>query len=144
MQRSLIMPCDLHPGALPDQATKDSGFIAGLEVMRIINEPTAAAIAYGLDKKRARPFARTLPQLLDLSSCVAIFPVLLDANLAWCNLDMLWGLGTESQEHAQHWSTRLVCRGLVAMTARRLPASPAASLIRPCAVHVMHSALFSL
>ena len=40
---------------LPDQATKDSGFIAGLEVMRIINEPTAAAIAYGLDKKRARP-----------------------------------------------------------------------------------------
>merc|ERR1711903_239520 len=33
------------------QATKDSGTIAGLNVMRIINEPTAAAIAYGLDKK---------------------------------------------------------------------------------------------
>jgi L1 cell adhesion molecule like protein len=33
------------------QATKDSGLIAGLNVMRIINEPTAAAIAYGLDKK---------------------------------------------------------------------------------------------
>ncbi|GCE97149.1 Hsp70 chaperone [Zygosaccharomyces mellis] len=33
------------------QATKDSGVIAGLNVMRIINEPTAAAIAYGLDKK---------------------------------------------------------------------------------------------
>merc|ERR550514_410473 len=33
------------------QATKDSGTIAGLEVLRIINEPTAAAIAYGLDKK---------------------------------------------------------------------------------------------
>ena len=33
------------------QATKDAGVIAGLEVMRIINEPTAAAIAYGLDKK---------------------------------------------------------------------------------------------
>ena len=32
------------------QATKDSGVIAGLEVLRIINEPTAAAIAYGLDK----------------------------------------------------------------------------------------------
>jgi molecular chaperone DnaK (HSP70) len=45
---------------VPDQATKDSGFIAGLEVMRIINEPTAAAIAYGLDKKRAR--APLLPQ----------------------------------------------------------------------------------
>merc|ERR1711896_9310 len=33
------------------QATKDAGSIAGLEVLRIINEPTAAAIAYGLDKK---------------------------------------------------------------------------------------------
>jgi molecular chaperone DnaK len=33
------------------QATKDAGVIAGLEVMRIINEPTAAALAYGLDKK---------------------------------------------------------------------------------------------
>jgi molecular chaperone DnaK len=33
------------------QATKDSGKIAGLEVLRIINEPTAAALAYGLDKK---------------------------------------------------------------------------------------------
>ena len=33
------------------QATKDAGNIAGLEVMRIINEPTAAALAYGLDKK---------------------------------------------------------------------------------------------
>lgn len=35
------------------QATKDAGVIAGLNVMRIINEPTAAAIAYGLDKKAA-------------------------------------------------------------------------------------------
>ena len=34
------------------QATKDAGVIAGLNVMRIINEPTAAAIAYGLDKKK--------------------------------------------------------------------------------------------
>src|SRR5690606_38702077 len=33
------------------QATKDAGQIAGLEVLRIINEPTAAALAYGLDKK---------------------------------------------------------------------------------------------
>ena len=32
-------------------ATKDAGVIAGLEVLRIINEPTAAAIAYGMDKK---------------------------------------------------------------------------------------------
>lgn len=33
------------------QATKDAGSIAGLNVLRVINEPTAAAIAYGLDKK---------------------------------------------------------------------------------------------
>lgn len=38
---------------LQRQATKDAGSIAGLNVMRIINEPTAAAIAYGLDKKAA-------------------------------------------------------------------------------------------
>jgi molecular chaperone DnaK len=36
------------------QATKDAGKIAGLEVMRIINEPTASALAYGLDKKEER------------------------------------------------------------------------------------------
>ena len=35
------------------QATKDAGKIAGLEVLRIINEPTAAALAYGLEKKEA-------------------------------------------------------------------------------------------
>merc|ERR1712131_5510 len=33
------------------QATKDAGVISGLNILRIINEPTAAAIAYGLDKK---------------------------------------------------------------------------------------------
>merc|ERR1711957_171636 len=33
------------------QATKDAGKIAGLDVLRIINEPTAAALAYGMDKK---------------------------------------------------------------------------------------------
>ena len=37
------------------QATKDAGKIAGLEVLRIINEPTAAALAYGLDKKKVEP-----------------------------------------------------------------------------------------
>jgi molecular chaperone DnaK len=39
------------------QATKDAGKIAGLEVLRIINEPTAAALAYGLDKKAAGTIA---------------------------------------------------------------------------------------
>ena len=39
------------------QATKDAGQIAGLEVMRIVNEPTAAALAYGLDKKKDETIA---------------------------------------------------------------------------------------
>ena len=39
------------------QATKDAGRIAGLEVLRIINEPTAAALAYGLDKKQNQKIA---------------------------------------------------------------------------------------
>lgn len=41
-----LFVCLLHP-----QATKDAGKIAGLDVLRIINEPTAASLAYGLDKK---------------------------------------------------------------------------------------------
>src|SRR5438034_199590 len=39
------------------QATKDAGRIAGLNVLRIINEPTAAALAYGLDKKKDETIA---------------------------------------------------------------------------------------
>ncbi|MCX5749448.1 MAG: molecular chaperone DnaK [Candidatus Saganbacteria bacterium] len=39
------------------QATKDAGTVAGLEVVRIINEPTAAALAYGLDKKKSEKIA---------------------------------------------------------------------------------------
>ena len=39
------------------QATKDAGEIAGLEVLRIVNEPTAASLAYGLDKKREETIA---------------------------------------------------------------------------------------
>src|SRR6185436_17563106 len=39
------------------QATKDAGKIAGLEVLRIINEPTAAALAYGLEKKKTGTIA---------------------------------------------------------------------------------------
>ncbi len=39
------------------QATKDAGKIAGLEVLRIINEPTAAALAYGLDRKKNETIA---------------------------------------------------------------------------------------
>src|SRR5205085_10699000 len=39
------------------QATKDAGQIAGLEVLRIINEPTAAALAYGLEKEEGKTIA---------------------------------------------------------------------------------------
>jgi molecular chaperone DnaK len=39
------------------QATKEAGEIAGLKVMRIINEPTAAALAYGLDKRKRSKIA---------------------------------------------------------------------------------------
>ncbi len=42
---------------LQRQATKDAGRIAGLDVLRIINEPTAAALAYGLDKEKAEKIA---------------------------------------------------------------------------------------
>merc|ERR1712230_107150 len=42
------------------QATKDAGTIAGLEVLRIINEPTAAALAYGLDKNKTPNEEKTI------------------------------------------------------------------------------------
>ena len=50
--KKLLMPLSV-PAYFNDaqrQATKDAGTIAGLNVLRIVNEPTAAAIAYGLDK----------------------------------------------------------------------------------------------
>ena len=50
------------------QATKDAGKIAGLEVKRIINEPTAAAMAYGLDKK-ARALSLSMTWVVVLSTC---------------------------------------------------------------------------
>jgi molecular chaperone DnaK len=54
------------------QATKDAGKIAGLEVKRIINEPTAAALAYGMDKQRGdRKIA-----VYDLGGGTSIFPLL--------------------------------------------------------------------
>ena len=44
-------PCPAYFNDTQRQATKDAGRIAGLDVKRIINEPTAASLAYGLDKK---------------------------------------------------------------------------------------------
>ena len=46
-----IITCPAYFNDSQRQATKDAGLITGLNVMRIINEPTAAAIAYGLDKR---------------------------------------------------------------------------------------------
>merc|ERR1711861_64090 len=48
------------------QATKDAGAITGLNVLRIINEPTAAAIAYGLDKKASGSKAERNVLIFDL------------------------------------------------------------------------------
>jgi len=42
------------------QATKDAGQIAGLNVLRVINEPTAAALAYGMDKSEDKLYAFSL------------------------------------------------------------------------------------
>ena len=51
------------------QATKDAGQIAGLNVLRIINEPTAASLAYGLDKKKDERIA-----VYDLGAGHSMFP----------------------------------------------------------------------
>jgi molecular chaperone DnaK len=48
-----IVTCPAYFNDAQRQATKDAGRIAGLDVMRIINEPTAAALAYGIDKQKA-------------------------------------------------------------------------------------------
>src|SRR4026208_651601 len=52
-----VIPVPAYFNDAQRQATKDSGQIAGLEVMRIVNEPTAAALAYGLDKKKNETIA---------------------------------------------------------------------------------------
>src|ERR1700716_3506984 len=47
-----VIPVPAYFNDSQRQATKDAGAVAGLEVLRIVNEPTAAALAYGLDKKK--------------------------------------------------------------------------------------------
>lgn len=49
--KDVVITCPAYFNDSQRHATKDAGAIAGLNVLRIINEPTAAAIAYGLDKK---------------------------------------------------------------------------------------------
>merc|ERR1712029_411762 len=50
--KDAVVPVPAYFNDSQRQATKDAGVISGLNVLRIINEPTAAAIAYGLDKKK--------------------------------------------------------------------------------------------
>jgi molecular chaperone DnaK len=50
--RKAVITCPAYFDNTQRQATKDAGVIAGLDVVRVINEPTAAALAYGLDKQR--------------------------------------------------------------------------------------------
>lgn len=47
----------IHSDVVMAQATKDAGQIAGLNVLRVINEPTAAALAYGMDKAEDKLYA---------------------------------------------------------------------------------------
>ena len=60
------------------QATKDAGQIAGLNVMRVINEPTAAALAYGLDKADDKMWVKTRQMRMRLIH-----------NFYWCFVLML-------------------------------------------------------
>lgn len=50
--KDAVITCPAYFTDSQRQATKDAGKIAGLNVLRIINEPTAAALAYGLDKDK--------------------------------------------------------------------------------------------
>lgn len=50
--KNAVITCPAYFNDSQRQATKDAGAIAGLNVLRIINEPTAAALSYGLDKKK--------------------------------------------------------------------------------------------
>ena len=60
------------------QATKDAGKIAGLEVKRIINEPTAASLAYGFDRKANEKIA-----VYDLAAAPLISPSSKSATTSW-------------------------------------------------------------
>lgn len=51
--KNAVVTVPAHFNDSQRQATRDAGLIAGLNVMRVINEPTSAAIAYGLDRKHS-------------------------------------------------------------------------------------------
>ena len=84
-------------------ATKDAGKIAGLEVLRIINEPTASSLAYGLDKKRATKSLRST--ILAAEPSISPFWTLAKASSRW-NLPMAipsWAATTLTSELSITW-----------------------------------------
>ncbi len=86
-----LMSCHACTPLQPCFAAQDAGAIAGLEVLRIINEPTAAAIAYGLDKAAqvgllVLHFAPWFVRLFIVRQCAAAFAYGLDkvAQVGFC------------------------------------------------------------
>jgi hypothetical protein len=82
------------------QATKDAGRIAGLEVMRIINEPTAAALAYGMDKADGKVIDSF--QREPFGALLVFFRLCVDRSL----LCTIWG---EVPLMCQSWRLLAVC-----------------------------------
>ena len=95
------------------QATRDAGRIAGLEVLRIINEPTAASLAYGLDRKGSETVA-----VYDLGGGT------FDISILRARRRDLRGQGDRRRHVPRRRGLRQEDHGLAA---RRLPASPPAS-----------------
>jgi molecular chaperone DnaK len=108
------------------QATKDAGRIAGLEVLRLVNEPTAAALAYGLDKRKngvvavydfgGGTFDISILRLKD-----GIFEVLStngDTHLGGDDIDNLL-LSIALEDIASEWGTDLSSNGAAVQTLRR-------------------------
>jgi Fe-S protein assembly chaperone HscA len=108
------------------QATKDAGRIAGLEVLRLVNEPTAAALAYGLDKRKqgvvavydlgGGTFDISILRLHD-----GIFEVLAtngDTHLGGDDIDNLL-LGIALEDVASEWGEDLSSNGEAVQTLRR-------------------------
>jgi molecular chaperone DnaK len=95
------------------QATKDAGKIAGLEVLRIINEPTAAALAYGLDKGKTGTIA-----VYDLGggtfdiSILEIGDGVFEAKISTCGWSIIWPTNSRKSRASICAATSSRCSGL--------------------------------
>lgn len=74
--KKAVITCPAYFNDAQRQATKDAGIIAGLEVLRIINEPTAAAISFGLDKIGTEKKEKTII-IIDMGGKLVLPPVVL-------------------------------------------------------------------